>query len=200
MIIGNTTKIGIGRNKKYLESKGYEIPFVKDSRGRMTSGQGNTIEIKIEDLPPKSGTLVSVKCEDCGKVRQVEFCQLTANTNGYYQKTGETPCSKCVLSKRWKGKGNPQYIHGNNNYCFYRFSAKKRGYSFNLSVEEFEELTRKKCFYCNEKGGGVDRKVNSIGYEYKNCVPCCKRCNFFKKDMDIKDFINLIKKIYEVQK
>lgn len=200
MIIGNTAKIGIGRNLKYLLEKGYDLPMQKDSRGRITTGRGKVIEIKIDDLPPKSGALVKIKCEDCGKEKEVAYYSLFQNKNGYYQKTGETPCSKCILSKRWKGKKNPQYIHGNNNYCFYRFGAKRRGYSFNLSIKQFEKLTSQKCFYCGDTGGGIDRKINSIGYEIKNCVPCCKTCNFLKHGMDIKDFLKLIKKIYEIQK
>ena len=65
MIIGNTAKIGIGKNLKYLLDKGYELPYEKDNRGRLTTGQSKTIDIQIKDLPPMSNAKVRVMCEYC---------------------------------------------------------------------------------------------------------------------------------------
>ncbi|KKL77013.1 hypothetical protein LCGC14_2039110 [marine sediment metagenome] len=39
---------------------------------------------------------------------------------------------------------------------------------------------------------------NSIGYEVDNCVPCCGRCNWMKRDLTKDQFINHVHKISEM--
>lgn len=64
------------------------------------------------------------------------------------------------------------------------------------------DLITKNCFYCDKKPvledsgngtlgeyNGVDRVDNKIGYLEDNCVPCCRTCNYMKKNMDIASFI-----------
>jgi len=43
---------------------------------------------------------------------------------------------------------------------------------------------------------GIDRKVNFVGYQSNNCVPCCASCNYMKQDMNEKDFLNKIDRIH----
>jgi ribosome-binding protein aMBF1 (putative translation factor) len=49
------------------------------------------------------------------------------------------------------------------------------------------------CFYCGSMDddglNGIDRMDNNKCYELINCVPCCKKCNFMKKTLDAKTFI-----------
>ena len=77
-------------------------------------------------------------------------------------------------------------------------NAKRRGYEFSLSFEDFDAITSRSCFYCgeNEKRIGIDRIDNSIGYTKENSVSCCKICNYMKRTMTKEDFLNHIKKIY----
>ena len=86
----------------------------------------------------------------------------------------------------------------------YRNNAKKRGYIFELTKDQFRYLTKKNCHYCNSKpknfqkptlgnnGGylysGIDRVDNSKGYLLSNCVPCCSTCNVSKNSMSIGEF------------
>jgi hypothetical protein len=208
MIIGNKVKIGLGRNIKYLKNKGYEIPYFKDRKGRLTTKKGSSIIIDIKDLPPRSGTKVLVKCEDCGKERKKEYCSLFQNKGSYFRKTGETLCSKCA-NRRMSGVNSGQYKHGSIRYPEYRYNAKKRGIDFKITVEQFKEITSKPCHYCNgfstnrnpkSRGNGIDRKNSDVGYEINNCVPCCATCNFIKNNMGYEDFINYIKQVYETIK
>ena len=93
-------------------------------------------------------------------------------------------------------------------YNNYKRGAKQRELSFLLSVEEFFELTTSDCHYCGESPvqvkqprkhayrnsepflyNGIDRVDNEAGYEYKNCVPCCKSCNKMKGTLDVNTFI-----------
>lgn len=85
-------------------------------------------------------------------------------------------------------------------YIRYKQSAATKGYPFNLSFIEFEELVKKPCHYCNlyrDSLTGLDRKINSVGYDIYNVVPCCSICNYFKSALDYSDFVTLVKQVYE---
>ena len=99
----------------------------------------------------------------------------------------------------------------NRTYSNYSSNARHRGYEFNLSKEEFFELVSKECYYCNSKPSnktpskyntgdfiynGIDRVDNKIGYEYSNCVSCCKICNIAKQSLTQEDFLHWIENVY----
>ena len=93
----------------------------------------------------------------------------------------------------------------NTLYNTYRFMAKKRNLEFQLTKEEFAELTKENYWYCgrppsqirkNHKArdyylyNGIDRVDNSKGYVSNNCTPCCGMCNKMKNAYSGEDFIN----------
>lgn len=99
----------------------------------------------------------------------------------------------------------------NKLICGYEANARGRGYIFNLSREQFINITSKDCFYCGEPPSniadsgyatgtytysGIDRVDNNKGYIVENCVPCCKTCNIAKQNLTQEDFLNWIKKVY----
>ena len=58
-----------------------------------------------------------------------------------------------------------------------------------LTEEEFKNISKQDCYYCGKDGpNGIDRVDNSIGYEFRNCVPCCKHCNYVKCDLSQDEF------------
>ena len=62
-----------------------------------------------------------------------------------------------------------------------RSRAKDRGLEFKLTVPQIKELKEGVCIYCGSKDRiTIDRKNNTIGYIYDNCVSACFKCNFFK--------------------
>lgn len=106
-------------------------------------------------------------------------------------------------------------------YDEYKRNAKKRNIDFNLTFEEFDDITNKKCHYCNSEPkeislkhikrygnssqpnitkNGIDRLDNELGYNIDNCVPCCEKCNKIKRDMSLEDFIEQVNKIYNFKK
>ena len=88
-------------------------------------------------------------------------------------------------------------------YNKYKKEAKDRGFVFELSLEEFESITKLPCMYCGEYSkesegaqySGIDRIDSSEGYTSFNCVPCCEMCNRMKLDYDMLDWLRHIKKI-----
>jgi len=69
--------------------------------------------------------------------------------------------------------------------------AKKRGYTFELTFNEFMGFWGLPCHYC---GGdinkiGLDRVDNTIGYTLENVIPCCSLCNTMKHTDTYDNFI-----------
>jgi hypothetical protein len=97
----------------------------------------------------------------------------------------------------------------------YRHIAKKRGYCFELTLEEFRRLTSLPCAYCGVEPyqvstkkhadgiitsytyNGIDRKDNEVGYVTHNVVPCCGLCNRWKSDLSLEAFKDKITQVYK---
>lgn len=66
-------------------------------------------------------------------------------------------------------------------------SAKRRNISFELSLEQFAEITALPCVYAVQPEPdvrvGSDRKDNAQGYKVDNCQPCCFWHNHVKSDV-----------------
>ena len=46
---------------------------------------------------------------------------------------------------------------------------------------------------------GIDRIDNNQGYTLINCAPCCKLCNFSKRELSIDDWKAWLKQICKYQ-
>jgi len=92
----------------------------------------------------------------------------------------------------------------------YNKKAKKRKLDFKLTFDEFKRMIIQNCYYCgippsNIKKGykdllmynGIDRKESNVGYLIDNVVPCCFKCNQAKGNKNIKEFLSIIKNVYE---
>ena len=96
-----------------------------------------------------------------------------------------------------------------NLFDVYKRHAKRRGLSWGLSIEQFREITSSNCYYTGRLPSsvstagfgnyytynGIDRKDNSVGYVWDNCVPCCKDANWAKQKMSMKEFLSFIDEI-----
>jgi hypothetical protein len=87
-------------------------------------------------------------------------------------------------------------------YYMYKKNAKQRGIEFNISLDNFKNITNKTCVYCGglDDYNGIDRKDNSIGYEFDNIQPCCTVCNMMKRHYTENEFLSHISKIYKYNK
>jgi len=77
----------------------------------------------------------------------------------------------------------------------YKTGARQRGLCWLLADAEAVAMFHSSCHYCKRSVAdvgcimGIDRKNNDLGYEYTNCVPCCKPCNVGKHTMPYEAFI-----------
>ena len=81
----------------------------------------------------------------------------------------------------------------------YAYKAKQRNLTFSLTLEEFQKLTAAECHYCGDSALGIDRVDGRIGYNSRNCVPCCMECNFAKRVMLAHRFIAMAERIAKHQ-
>lgn len=129
----------------------------------------------------------------------------------------ENPVSSCIECgyKRMAAKNTLSDNLSLQKRIFrnYKRGAKNRGYSWEISFEDFQSLIQKNCSYCNKepqvnkgeepyfrnegfKRNGIDRRENSIGYTKQNVTTCCSRCNRMKLDMSEEEFLESIKNCY----
>lgn len=147
------------------------------------------------------------KC-DCGN----EFETSTTNFKNRDLKN----CNKCVPVrgnfKTGFDRPNTLPVGEGSLSCLinsYRCHARRRGLPFELTRDEFREITKQNCHYCGVepaqiiKGprsngeyiyNGIDRINSDDGYLYCNTVGCCGTCNKAKMDMTYSDFVQWIGK------
>jgi len=123
-------------------------------------------------------------------------------------------CLNIEHMKRVALSNKIEYSMSSKKRLFRRYAsdAKRRDLSFSLTFDEFMELTKSNCTYCDRKpssvqkadGGngdyiynGIDRIISNLGYKLENCLSCCSVCNLMKGSMNRGDFMNQIKKIYK---
>ena len=137
-------------------------------------------DLKIHQRDDK-GNIILKRCYRCKKWLSLEdFWKSSSQKDGY---SGE--CKSC------------SYHSKENRYNIYKKNAKRRGFVFNLTKEEFYTLTSLNCHYCGDFNNynGIDRIESNIGYIEDNCVPCCEYCNKMKLDYSTDFWLNHIKKV-----
>lgn len=76
-----------------------------------------------------------------------------------------------------------------------KYGAFNRGYTWDpeMTREVCEGMMRSKCFYCAAAPEGtlhgIDRMDNCASYVRSNSVACCKTCNFMKKCLDARTYV-----------
>lgn len=146
------------------------------------------------------------KCE-CGKEKIVD---------GNYLRRGSTKSCGCLNTETVNMMNKKRALKSGlanmrNLIKGYKASAKRRGIKYNLTEEQFAEITKKDCHYCGVKPSnkanqkdtngayiynGLDRIDNSKGYEIGNIVPCCHICNGAKCKLTLQEFRDWIKRTY----
>jgi len=133
---------------------------------------------------------------------------------GQSLKAGQTNSCGCLQKEKAKSQKIPNGGAAKNKlYGQYANKSKKRGYSFELTKDEFLIKTSEQCYYCGTPPtavfksktssyvyNGIDRVDNKQGYTTINTVACCSICNYAKRELSSKDFSAWVKRIYAYQK
>jgi hypothetical protein len=151
------------------------------------------------------------KC-DCGNIIERKLAHV---------KNGDTRSCGCLRDELFYKRlcdtvllpSGESSFNGLYNSC--RRGAIGRGYIWNISKDQFREITKKNCAYCgcppiNEfrsnvssngtyKYSGVDRIDSTMGYEIDNVVPCCWKCNRAKSTMPVNEFLLWAKSVFMFQ-
>jgi hypothetical protein len=133
-----------------------------------------------------------------GNIKTCGNCQYTRDlrerSRGGHGKLGKSYTS-ITTSKR-------------NLYTTYVKNAIRRELSWELTPEQFIDITEKSCTYCGQepaqrfnKGkllyNGIDRINNSLGYTQENTTACCGKCNRMKYTLNLSDFLEHLLKIVD---
>lgn len=86
-------------------------------------------------------------------------------------------------------------------YSMYKSSAKLRELDFQISEDQFKNITKYACYLCGhfpsvEHKNGIDRYDNKIGYVLENCRSCCSDCNIMKKHYEFEELMTKMLEIY----
>jgi hypothetical protein len=183
----------------------YRSLFESEMKKRIGKKHGRIVPVEIE----YDGNMPLYKCQCvCGNTVSIQTGLLEC---GYgWGGCGEFECY--TRTKREHTRIQKQKVLGLQNpltttiYHSYRAGAERRGYTFNLPINDFEKLILSDCHYCgsppkNHRSqimgsrmeeilySGIDRKDNNRGYEFDNVVPCCFICNRAKSTKDYLEFI-----------
>lgn len=157
-------------------------------------------------------TRVLVKCE-CGKIITLAYTTLRL------KKKAVRSCG-CVQKEKARllGLKNAKSLGFSALtiiFTHYIKSAKNRDFCFELTREQFKDITSKDCHYCGAKPSnsvakikknksmngdyifnGIDRKDNAAGYTIENSLPCCKICNYAKRTLSYDEFIAYLNRVH----
>lgn len=191
--------------KKYRPHKKYKLRKHFASKGQRFGWLVVLSDDEVDFLRGKSTVRgVPVAC-DCGT-------ELIASV--YELRRGSKKSCGCMLRNRTYRMLSPGIVARNTILGHYVRAAKDRGYAWELTEEDFDDLTSSDCFYCgippsavkkqrNSLGefiyNGIDRKDNSQGYVRENVVPCCRLCNQAKMDNAFDDFMAWIARLTAYQ-
>ena len=140
-------------------------------------------------------------------------CGTEKTVQGTLLRSGNTKSCGCLvkISARARVMPNDHAAIG-GIILRYKRHAKDRGIEWALSRGDVDAIVRRPCHYCGCTAGnnfrskslpegfphnGIDRVVNSKGYEPGNAVPCCGTCNSAKGTRGADDFIAWAKAIAE---
>jgi hypothetical protein len=123
-------------------------------------------------------------CTKCGVDKQLkEFCLIKRRLDGH-----NNICRVCVSNNPRRIAFNREHLTTlNGRFNKAKWKSKIRKIEFTISLEAYVVIASQPCYYCDNRlgdrvnrGVGLDRLNNAIGYVIGNVVSCCGRCNRLK--------------------
>jgi hypothetical protein len=182
-----------------------------------------TDDSKPSDLPGGArGRMWLCRC-DCGGEKWVYSSMLRG---GVGRKGVGTKSCGCLLKESGRAylakfgvpaplKLPPGQAARRSPFTRYSGAARRRGFDWALTWEQFCILIARPCTYCGAPPGqrehgkqtfngavtytGLDRQDNGMGYTPENTVACCGTCNYMKRAMSLEEFLAHVARINDYQ-
>ena len=146
----------------------------------------------------KQGSYLWLCLCECGKEKIIVGSDI---------RRGLTTSCGCYATEKRKEKHLGFGISSRNEiYAIYKKNASKRKLIFDITIEQFESLSKQACVYCGELPkqearkdfiyNGMDRVDSTKGYNLENVVPCCGICNRAKYTLTVKEFKEWVIKVH----
>lgn len=152
---------------------------------------------------------------DCGNIKIIKSEEL---------KSGDTKSCGCLNDEKRKERAHVLYAP-NIKFTPSETTARRvwrSRYKDGISFEDFYKISQLDCYYCGAKPNnsqnsaeadpkasqfaknngtfiynGLDRIDSSLDHNIDNIVPCCKWCNFAKRERSLEEFKLWAKQLYE---
>jgi ribosomal protein S27E len=175
-----------GKNIKWYENKGYEIPKRKDKWGRTIISKNTTIKVKIEDLSSSSHVKINIQCDECGKILDGVIYQSYKRNihknNKYY-------CRKCAVELFGKEKIKQTKLNKSGTivethpHLIKHFVNEEDAYKY--SVGSGKKILMK-CPDCKFEKEVMIRTIAKYGFSCPKCsdhISFCEKflCNIFQQ-------------------
>lgn len=164
---------------------------------------GRLIAIRPDYTPRKKHDTFWLCVCECGKKRFA---------TSYRLRHGLTKSCGCLNTEQLRAQRHkpPRQTNIHSLFLGYKQGAGGRGIHFELTENDCVKLFEQDCYYCGtppskerkvhknqdmigRKHGflwnGIDRKDSNLGYTLANCVSCCTRCNYAKRDISESEFV-----------
>lgn len=163
--------------------------------------------------------LYNAVCSGCDRTFVVQGQNLRTGRSKTCVECGQLRSNKAKIGRK-KSKKSAEQMRVEYLFRDKKKNAKSRGISWDLTIEQFQQLIFKNCHYTGlppsntvnilahkglhkdfEENGwitynGIDRLNSSKGYEFNNCVPCSSIANKAKLDMSEAEFYEFISNAY----
>lgn len=161
----------------------------------------------ISEAPPIKGDRAwFCKC-DCDSEKIITIKQ-------EYLRNGNTKSCGCLNDESRRSRAKKMYLAAtkfeNSTIASANTIWRKRYKDGNISFDDFLILSKQNCYYCGEEPiiscekensdyiyNGLDRINNDLPHNLDNVVPCCKYCNYAKRERSLESFEQWIKNLYE---
>jgi transposase-like protein len=122
------------------------------------------------------------KSKKDGKRNRCKQCQRDFNK--------KFPSGRRASDKKYRNKPEVRFKK-------YKASAESRGYTWDLTRDQFMVHWQKPCNHCGAaiETIGLDRVDSSLPYQVDNVEPCCSKCNQMKSDWSTVDWYTHMGKI-----
>lgn len=183
------------------------MPYHRDMKVSLAQQAVESNEVygrwRVEGRVENSTRKVKARCLDCTRVYVVDLYSLRRKDRANIRCQS---CSNKLISA--SNKLAPGMALVRHRLHEYKKSARIRGYSWDISGEFFQDLIFGACHFCGTGPStlvenswdsivvnGIDRLDNSIGYQAENVVTCCKDCNYAKRALTERQFIDLCERV-----